>query len=95
LNKNSSPTTSACEDFLIDVSTPKMLLFFLINSLKPTTNPSMVATYVYWDLIYFLKSKEGLSHLHCILIGEKKLLVIKRIISLELYKLGNEITFIT
>jgi hypothetical protein len=46
LNKNSSPTTNACEDFLMDVTTPKMFFFFSIKSLKPTTNPSIVATYV-------------------------------------------------
>jgi hypothetical protein len=28
VNKDSSPTTSACEDFSKDVSTPKMFFFF-------------------------------------------------------------------
>jgi hypothetical protein len=38
MNKDSSPTTNACDDFSINVPTPNILLSFSIESSNPTTS---------------------------------------------------------
>jgi hypothetical protein len=46
MNKDNSPTTSACDDFSINEPTPNILLFSSIKLSNPTTDPIIFITHV-------------------------------------------------
>jgi hypothetical protein len=46
MNKDTSPTTSACDDFSINEPTPNILLFSSIKLPNPTIYPIIFITHV-------------------------------------------------